>query len=54
MWTIIILGIITIYVLGVLIHKIKKAKKGEFCSCGCENCGNKCKACQDMTSDNNT
>ena len=39
----IIWGIIIAAVLFVAIKKFKDIKRGKFCSCGCEDCKNKCR-----------
>ncbi|PHV69300.1 FeoB-associated Cys-rich membrane protein [Sporanaerobium hydrogeniformans] len=38
MVSVIILGVILLYVLFVIYKKVKGMKEGKFCSCGCESC----------------
>ena len=35
-------GVIAAYCIYLIIRKIKKVKKGEWCSCGCSNCSCGC------------
>ncbi|MBS6397533.1 MAG: FeoB-associated Cys-rich membrane protein [Clostridiales bacterium] len=40
--TIILVVLISAYSLWILHKKYKDAKKGKFCSCGCQDCPSKC------------
>ena len=36
-------GVIIVAVIFVSVKKFQDIKRGKFCSCGCEDCKNKCK-----------
>ena len=40
--TIIILAVILVYCFLVIRKKVKDAKKGKFCDCGCQDCAVTC------------
>lgn len=40
--TIILIALITVYCFWVIRKKVKDAKRGKFCSCGCQDCPSKC------------
>lgn len=42
--TIIIGGVIGIYALSVIVQKVRRVRKGQYCDCGCGQCGAGCKA----------
>lgn len=36
-------GIIGVWCLFVIVRRIRKWKRGEFCDCGCSDCAHSCK-----------
>ena len=42
--TIIIGGVIGIYAAGVIVRKVRRVRQGQYCDCGCGQCGEGCKS----------
>lgn len=42
--TMIIGEVIGIYAAGVIVRKVRRARRGQYCDCGCGQCGGGCKS----------
>lgn len=40
--TVMIVALIVVYCFLVIRKKVKDAKKGKFCDCGCQDCSSQC------------
>lgn len=42
MATFLIGGLIALYAIYVIVHRVREMRKGKYCSCGCQDCQANC------------